>query len=240
MNNPLLENFKTPFLTAPFSKIKNKHFEPAFIEAIKTAKEEIETISNNSKVPTFENTIEALDFSGQLLDRISSVFFNLNSAETNDEIQKIAQIVSPKLTEFSNDITLNKKLFKRVQLIYDIKDELNLTTEQDTLLTDKYKSFVRNGANLNESDKVDLRKIDTELSKLKLNFGENVLAETNAFELHLTNKNQLKGLPESEIEAAKIIAKEKDKKGWVFTLDYPSYIPFMTYCDDRELRKKWL
>jgi len=238
MKNPLLNNFNTPYSTAPFSKIKNKHFKPAFIEAIKIAKEEIDVITSNTQVPTFENTLEALEFSGQILDRISSLFFNLNSAETNDEIQKIAQEVSPMLTEFSNDITLNKKLFNRVKLIYDIKDEFNLSTEQDTLLTKKYKSFVRNGANLNETDKIELRKIDAQLSKLKLKFGENVLAETNAFEVHLTNETKLKGLPESTIEAAQMVAKQKNKEGWVFTLDYPSYIPFITYADDRELRKK--
>ena len=238
MANPLLKKFTAPFATAPFSKIKNEHFKPAFIEAIKISKEEIDIITNNTEVPTFENTIESLEFTGELLDRISSVFFNLNSAETNDEIQKIAQEVSPMLTDFSNDVILNEKLFKRVQLVFDIKDELNLTTEQDTLLTNKYKSFSRNGANLNEKDKAELRIIDTKLSKLKLKFGENVLAETNAFELHITDNKKLKGLPESTIEAAKMIAKQKNKKGWVFTLDYPSYIPFMTYADDRGLRKK--
>jgi len=238
MANPLLQKFSTPFSTAPFSKIKNEHFKPAFIKAIKISKKEIDVITANTKVPTFENTIEALDFSGQTLDRISSIFFNLNSAETSDEIQEIAQEVSPLLTEFANDVRLNEKLFKRVQLIYDIKDELNLTPEEDTLLTNKYKSFVRNGANLNEADKLELRKTDTELSKLKLKFGENVLAETNAFELHITTKNDLKGLPESTIEAAAMTAKQKNKKGWIFTLDYPSYIPFMTYADKRNLRKK--
>jgi len=238
MKNPLLNNFNTPYSTAPFSKIKNNHFKPAFIEAIKIAKKEINVITSNTEVPTFENSIETLEYSGQLLDRISSVFFNINSAETNDEIQKIAQEVSPMLSEFSNDITLNKELFKRVQLIYDIKDELNLSPEQDTLLTKKYKSFVRNGANLSETDKIKLRKIDAELSKLKLKFGENVLSETQAFELHLTDETQLKGLPESAIEAAQMTAKQKNKEGWVFTLDYPSYVPFITYADDRLLRKK--
>jgi len=238
MNNPLLQLFNTPFETAPFSKIKIEHFKPAFKKAIILAKEEIDAIKNNKNRPTFENTIEALEFSGQKLDRVSSIFFNLNSAETSDEIQKIAQEVSPILTKFSNDITLNKKLFKRVQSIYTIKETLNLTTEQDTLLTNKYKSFVRNGANLNKNDKAELRKIDTELSKLKLKFGENVLAETNAFELHITDENDLKGLPESTLEAAQMTAKQKNKSGWIFTLDYPSYIPFMTYADDRELRKK--
>ncbi|SNR61800.1 peptidyl-dipeptidase Dcp [Lutibacter agarilyticus] len=237
MSNPLLKSFDTPFQTAPFSKIKNKHFKPAFIEGIKLAKLEIDAITNNSEAPSFKNTIEALDFSGQTLDRISSIFFNLNSAETNDEIQKIAQEVSPMLSEFANDITLDEKLFKRIKTVYKKKDELNLTTEQDTLLTKKYKSFVRNGANLNEVDKTELRKIDSELSKLKLTFGENVLAETNAYELHLTNEDDLKGLPESAIEAAKMVAKQKNKDGWVFTLDYPSYIPFLTYADNRNLRK---
>lgn len=238
MSNPLLKPFDTPFQTAPFSKIENKHFKPAFIESIKLAKLEIDAITNNSEAPSFQNTIEALDFSGQTLDRISSIFFNLNSAETNDEIQKIAQEVSPMLSEFANDITLDEKLFKRIKTVYKKKEELNLTTEQDTLLTKKYKGFVRNGANLNDADKAELRKIDTEQSKLKLKFGENVLAETNAYELHLTNKEDLKGLPESTIEAAKIAAKQKNKEGWIFTLDYPSYIPFLTYADHRGLRKQ--
>ena len=238
MKNPLLEKFNTIYSSAPFSKIKNEHFKPAFIEAIKIAKEEIDQIANNKGVPTFENTIEALEFSGEKLDRISSIFFNLNSAETNDEIQQIAQEVSPMLSEFSNDITLNKPLFKRIQLIYDIKDELKLTPEQLMLLSKKHKSFVRNGANLASNKKDELRKIDTELSKLKLKFGEHVLAETNAFELHLTVLNQLAGLPESVIEAAALNAKHKNKDGWVITLDYPSYIPFMMYAEDRGLRKE--
>jgi len=238
MNNPLLEIFNTPFGTAPFSKIKNSHFKPAFIEGIKIAKQEIDDISENKDAPTFKNTLEALEFTGEKLDRISSIFFNLNSAETNDEIQKIAQEVSPLLTDFSNDVRLNEKLFKRIHQIYTTKEELNLTEEQDTLLTKKYKSFVRNGANLSDNDKIELRKIDTELSKLTLKFGENVLAETNSFELHLKNEEQLKGLPESAIEAAEMLAKQKNKEGWIFTLDYPSYIPFMTYIIDRKLRKE--
>jgi peptidyl-dipeptidase Dcp len=238
MKNPLLKKFDTLYSSAPFSQIKNEHFKPAFIEAIKIAKQEIDQIVTNKSVPTFENTIEALEFSGERLDRISSIFFNLNSAETNDEIQQIAQEISPMLSEFSNDITLNKALFKRVQLIYDIIDELNLTPEQEMLLTKKYKSFVRNGANLTTDKKNELRKIDAELSKLKLKFGEHVLAETNAFELHLTTENQLAGLPDSVIEAAALNAKQKNKDGWVITLDYPSYVPFMMYAEDRSLRKK--
>lgn len=236
--NILNSNFDTAHQTAPFSKIKNEDFLPAFKKAIKDAKAEIDEITNNTEVPTFENTIEALDFSGEQLDRISSIFFNLNSAETNDTIQKIAQEVSPLLSEFSNDITLNETLFKRVKTVYDKKDGLNLNTEQQTLLDKKYKGFSRNGANLSEDKKERLREIDKQLSQLKLKFGENVLAETNAFEMHLTNEEDLAGLPEGAKEAAQQLAESKGKTGWLITLDYPSYIPFMTYADNRELRKK--
>lgn len=232
--NPLL----TPFDTAPFSKIENAHFKPAFLQAMKDARAEIDQITANKAEPSFENTIEALEFTGQQLDRISSVFFNLNSAETNEEIQKIAQEISPLLSEFSNDITLNEALFKRIKTVYDQKDSLDLTIEQNTLLYKKYKSFSRNGANLNDDKKKRLREIDSELSKLKLNFGENILAETNKYEKHLTNENDLDGLPEGEKEAAAQMAKSKDKEGWVITLDYPSYIPFMKYAKNRELRKE--
>jgi len=231
-------NFDTPYQTAPFSKIKDDDFFPAFKKAIADARSEIDAITNNPEAPTFENTIEALDFSGEQLDRISSIFFNLNSAETNDTIQKIAQEVSPLLSEFSNDITLNETLFQRVKSVYNQKDLLNLNTEQSTLLDKKYKGFSRNGANLPEDKKVQLREIDKKLSQLKLKFGENVLAETNAFEMHLTNKDDLSGLPEGAKEAAQQLAEAKGKKGWLITLDYPSYIPFMTYADNRELRKK--
>ena len=232
--NPLL----TPFDTAPFSKIKNEHFKPAFLQAIEDARAEIDAIANSKQIPTFENTIAALDFAGQQLDRISSVFFNLNSAETNPEIQKIAQEVSPQLSEFSNDITLNEDLFKRVKAVYDQKNNLELTIEEQTLLDKKYKSFSRNGANLPLNKKQRLREIDAELSKLKLQFGENVLAETNKYEMHLTNEEDLDGLPEGEKEAAAQLAKSKDKDGWLITLDYPSYIPFMKYASNRKLRKK--
>ena len=232
--NPLL----TPFDTAPFSKIENAHFKPAFLQAMKDARAEIDQITANKAEPSFENTIEALEFTGQQLDRISSVFFNLNSAETNEEIQKIAQEISPLLSEFSNDITLNEALFKRIKTVYDQKDSLDLTIEQHTLLDKKYKSFSRNGANLNDDKKKRLREIDSELSKLKLNFGENILAETNKYEKHLTNENDLDGLPEGEKEAAAQMAKSKEKEGWVITLDYPSYIPFMKYAKNRELRKE--
>ena len=232
--NPLLQDFNTP----PFSKIANTDYKPAIEEGIKIAKAEIAAIVNNTDAATFDNTTVALDFTGEKLNKITSIFFNLNSAETNDKIQKIAQEVSPWLSEFRNDITLNEALFKRVKTVFDAKDNLDLSPEQEMLLDKQYKSFARNGANLNETDKVELRTIDAELSKLSLKFGENVLAETNAFEMHLTDENDLSGLPESVKEAAKEVAKSKEKKGWIFTLDYPSYIPFMTYADNRELRKK--
>ena len=234
----LTSTFKTKYNTAPFSQIKLEDYQPAFIENIAAAKAEIDAIINNPAAPTFENTIEALDFSGNALDRLSSIFFNLNSAETCDEMQKIAQEVSPLLTEFSNDITLNEALFQRIKSVYEQKDTLNLSPEQATLLAKKFKSFSRNGALLSEEDKLKLREIDTELAKLKLTFSENVLAETNNYQLHLTNEADLKGLPEGAIEAASALAKSKDLEGWIFTLDFPSYLPFVTYAYNRELRKE--
>lgn len=231
--NPLLEEFNT----APFSKINIEDYKPAFQKAIDIAKEEINQVVSNSEEPTFENTTESLDYTGKKLDRISSIFFNLNAAETSKEIQEIAKEVSPWLSEFKNDIILNEALFQRVKTVYDQKETLDLTAEQRMLLEKQYKGFSRNGANLNDTDKEQLRKIDAELSKLSIQFGERVLADTNAFELHLTNEKDLSGLPEGIKEAAQMTAKEKDKEGWVFTLDYPSYIPFMTYADNRELRR---
>jgi|TARA_B110000238_G_scaffold3293_1_gene3313 oligopeptidase A len=234
MNNPLL----VPFDTAPFSKIKNEHFSPAIKHFIKETKSEIDNITHNNQNPTFNNTIVALDNSGKELDRVSSIFFNLNSAETNDEIQKIAQEVSPLLSDFKNDLLLNENLFKRVKQVYDHRGSLLLNEEQKMLLEKQYKGFSRNGANLSNIDQETLREIDSELSQLKLSFGENVLAETNDFQMQITDKEELSGLPEGVIEMAAQTAKEKELEGWVFTLDYPSYVPFVTYADHRELRKK--
>lgn len=230
--------FETKNDTTPFSKISVTDYQPAFGQYIKNAKEEIKKIINNSEIPTFENTIEALEFSGEALDRISSVFFNLNAAETSDEMQKIAQEISPLLTEFSNDITLNEDLFKRIKSVYEQRNNLNLTAEQTTLLNHKFKGFSRNGALLSEDKKLKLREIDTELAKLKLTFSENVLAETNNYQLHITKIEDLKGLPEGAIEAAESLAKSKDLPGWIFTLDHPSYLPFVTYAENRKLRKE--
>ena len=236
--NLLTQKFTTKHDTAPFSGIKTEDFLPALKEGIEIARKEIDAIVNNPEEPTFENTIAAMSYSGDVLERASSIFFNLHSAETNDEIQKIAVEVSPLLSEFGNDIRLNAKLFERVKTVYNNKANLNLTPEQTTLLDKQYKSFSRNGANLPEEKKTRLREVDKELSKLSLEFGENVLAETNAYQLLITNEKDLSGLPEGTIEAARELAKDAGKEGWIFTLDHPSYIPFVTYADNRELRKE--
>ncbi|MBT0811796.1 M3 family metallopeptidase [Litoribacter ruber] len=236
--NPLLEKFDTPFETPPFEKIKTEDFLPAIKEAIELSKAEIEKIKANEN-PTFENTIEAMDNAGEKLNVISSIFFNLNSAETNDDIQKLAREISPLLTAYSNDILLDKELFDKVDAVHQLKDKLSLDEEQQMLLTKTYKSFVRNGANLNEEDKTKLREIDKELSQLSLQFGENVLAETNKYEMVIEQEEQLEGLPDSIKEAAAHTATEKGHDGkWVFDLSFPSYVPFMTYAKNRELRKE--
>ncbi|WP_372773879.1 M3 family metallopeptidase [Mangrovibacterium sp.] len=236
--NPLLEPFNTLHDTAPFTKIKNDHYLPAFKEAIGLAKAEIQDIIDNPAAATFENTIEAMEHTGERLNIIRGVFFNLNSAETNAEMQKIAQEVAPMLSEFGNDISLNEDLFARVKAVYAQKDELKLSVEQQTLLDNSYQSFVRNGANLNAEDKEKYRRITGELSKLGLQFSQNILAETNAFEMQLTDEAELSGLPGFVREAAALTAKQKEKEGWIFTLQHPSFLPFMKYADRRDLREK--
>ncbi|MFV0305657.1 MAG: M3 family metallopeptidase [Moheibacter sp.] len=238
MNNPLLYKFQTPFDSIPFSKISNKDYLPAFEEAIKIAQKQINIICENLEEPTFENTVISLEISSEKLSIISSTFFNLLHAETNDTMQKIAQEISPKLAEFSNDIRLNPILFQRIKKVYEQKDTLNLTNEQLRLLEKNYTNFSRNGANLDTNKKKMLREIDKELSKLTLQFGQNVLAETNAFELHLTNPSDIEGLPNFVVNEAEKEAQSCDKEGWIFTLQAPSYIPFMTYSQNRNLRKK--
>jgi oligopeptidase A len=234
----LIQKFETKHQTAPFSQIKLADYLPAFQRNIQKAKEDIDAITKNPDAPTFENTIEALDFAGQELELLSNLFFNLNSAETCDEMQRIAREVSPLLTAFGNDVALNEELFNRVKQVYEQREALSLTTEQQTLLEKKFKGFARNGALLDEASKEKLRKIDEELGLLSLTFGEHVLAETHAYQLHVTDDNNLNGLPEGAKEIAKSLAESKGLEGWVFTLDYPSYIPFMTYADNRELRKE--
>ena len=236
--NILTQKFNTKYETAPFQEIKEENYLPAFQELIAQSEKEIDAIANNPAEATFENTIEALAYSGEQLDRVSSIFFNLNSAETNDEIQKIAQEVSPILTEFSSKISQNEKLFQRIKKVFDEKENLNLNEEQKTLLNETYKGFVRNGALLNEEDKKKLEKIDIDLSVKSLNFGQNVLAATNAYFKHITNKEDLAGIPEPILAQYAEEAKERGLEGYAITLQYPSYIPAMTYADNRNLRQE--
>ena len=236
--NPLLQDFNTPFDTPPFEAIKEEHFLPALKEALVIARKEIDEIVENEEAPTFANTIEALENSADLVNRTSEIFYNLNSAETNEEIQKIAREFSPLLSEYGNDIMLNPALFARVQSVYDAAQD-HLTEEQRMLLGKSYRAFKNNGALLANDDKEKLRAIDQELAGLSLQFGEHVLAETNAFELWITDHEDLAGLPEGLVEAAAEAAIQKGQEGkWLFTLDYPSYIPFMTYASNRKLREK--
>lgn len=236
--NILTQKFNTKYETAPFQEIKEENYLPAFQELIAQSEKEIDAIANNPAEATFENTIEALAYSGEQLDRVSSIFFNLNSAETNDEIQKIAQEVSPILTEFSSKISQNEKLFQRIKKVFDEKENLNLNEEQKTLLNETYKGFVRNGALLNKEDKKKLEKIDIDLSIKSLNFGQNVLAATNAYFKHITNKEDLAGIPEPILAQYAEEAKERGLEGYAITLQYPSYIPAMTYADNRNLRQE--
>jgi len=236
--NPLLEKFNTKYTSSPFSDIKEEHYLPAFQELVKVAENEIDEITNNPEAPTFENTIEAMAFSGEQLDRVSNIFFNINSAETNYEIQKIAQDVSPLLTEFSSKISQNEKLFERIKTVYDQKDNLSLNEEQQMLLNETYKGFVRSGALLNEEDKKKLEKINMDLSIKSLQFGQNALASTNAYFKHIKDKEELKGIPEAILEQYQEDAKEKGLEGYVITLQYPSFLPALTYAENRELRKE--
>ncbi len=238
MKNVLVNKFLTPFESSPFKEINNQDFIPAIEFLINLAKEEIKAIELNVSAPTFKNTVEALENSGEQLDRVTSVLFNLNAAETNDEIQEITEKVSPMLSAFSNDITLNVELFKKVKEIYNNQSNLNLTSEEQMLLKKSYKGFKRNGADLNEANKLILREIDQKLSLLGLKFGKNVLEETNAFSLHITNAEELSGLPSYTIENAKEEAKQRNLDGWIFTLQFPSYVPFMKFSSVRELREK--
>lgn len=237
--NPFLKPFNTPFDTLPFDRIKPEHFEPAIEQIITQTRKTIEQIAANPESPTFENTIEALEWSNMELDRVGTCFFNLNSAETSDEIQKIARNIAPVLTEFGNDILLNPDLFHRVETVYNQRENLTLDEEQKMLLDKTYRAFVRNGAALDDAQKIELREIDKKLSQLSLHFGENVLAETHDYTLTIDNPNALAGLPDETVESAAEEAKARGLDGkWVFTLDAPSYMPFVTYADDRNLRKE--
>ncbi len=238
-NNPFLQPFNTPFDTPPFDKIKPEHMLTAIEASIKESRAEVEAIANSSDEPTFENTVVALDQSGERLGVVSHVLFNLNSAETNDEIQAAARDASPLLSEHSNEVFQNEKLFERVKAVYDQKDSLELDLEQKMLLEKSYKAFVRNGANLDGKKKERFREISKELSQLGLKFGENLLAETNDYEMVIEDEKDLAGLPELIKNQAAETAKSKGKDGkWVFTLQAPSYVPFMENADNRTLREQ--
>lgn len=240
MNNPLLQEWNTPFGTPPFNNIKTDHFKPAIEEAIKMASEEIKTITGNKEAADFENTIAALDRIGETLGRITSVLFNLNSAETTKALQEAAQQVSPLLTRFSNDITLNEPLFEKIKKVYDSLGTSSLTREQEILTERKFRNFILGGAALKHEERDRFRAISEELASLSLKFDENVLEETNSFELNITANSDLAGLPENLIEQASSEAARRNKQGWVFTLHFPSYIPFMQYSEKRDLREKML
>jgi len=237
--NPFFSEWDTPFQTPPFEKIHDEHYLPAIQEGIKKQQEEIDAIVENTEEPTFENTLEALDRSGALLTKVNNVFSNMKSANTNDSLQSIAKKVAPLLSKHNDDILLNEKLFQRIKAVYDQKENLSLNKEQMTLLQEEYKDFERGGANLNEAQKEQLRKINEELSLLELKFAENILKENNAFELVIENEKDLVGLTDAQISAASETAKERGHEGkWVFTLHKPSLIPFLQYSQKRALREK--
>lgn len=230
--------FETPHHTFPFDKVKLEDYLPAMREGFKRHDSEIDNIINNNEPPSFENTIVALERSGEFLSRVQSVFYNLLSAETNDQMDQLANEISPEETQHSNNISLNEKLFQRVKNVFSQRDSLPLTPEQKTLLQDTYDSFVNHGANLEGQDRVKYKELSQKLSLLELQFGQNVLNATNQYKLVIDNSEKLKGLPASVVEAAKQRATQKGVEGWCFDLTYPSYVPFMKYADNRELRKE--
>ena len=241
MKNPLLTESTAPFGAPEFDKIKNEHYLPAFEQGIAEAKAEIDAIVANQEEPTFENTIEAMEYAGQTLSKVASIFYAVMEAHTDDTKQQIAEQISPMLTDYSMYVSLNNDLFQRVKAVYEKKDELGLDQDQMTLLEDNYKSFVRGGANLSDEDKALYSKLSGELSLTTLQFSKNVLAATNAYTLHVTDSTELGGLPEFVKTMAAETAAEKGLKGWAFTLDYPSYSPFLKYSTNRELRKQvWM
>ena len=241
MKNPLLTESTAPFGAPQFDKIENEHYLPAFEQGIAEAKAEIDAIVANQEEPTFENTIEAMEYAGQTLNKVASIFYAVMEAHTDETKQEIAEKISPMLTEYSMYVSLNNDLFQRVKAVYEKKDELGLDKDQMTLLEDNYKSFVRGGANLSDEDKAVYSKLSEELSLTTLQFSKNVLAATNAYTLHITDSTELGGLPEFVKTMAAETAAEKGLEGWAITLDYPSYGPFLKYSTNRELRKQvWM
>ena len=239
MKNPFLDSYKSAFEVPPFDKIENRHYIPAFEAGMAEQAKEVSSIYLKRSTPTFSNTIEALESSGRLLNQVSTVFYNMNSANTNDEIKQIAQDLSPKLSKHADDIYLNSLLFQRVKTVYDNSETFKLNKEQAQLLEKTYKAFVRSGANLNEDQQQEMRAINGKLSLATLQFGQNLLSETNNFELIVTDPSDLKGLPESLRSAARESAKSVGKEGaWRFTLHNASVMPFLQYADNRSLREK--
>ena len=236
--NPFFETYKTPHQTIPFNEIKNEHYFPAFQEAMKQHSAEVDAIINNPQAPTFENTIVALEKSGALLNKVSSPFYNMLGSETNDDLQAIAEKVSPLTTEHANSIRLNEKLFARIKAVYLQKDKLSLTPEQQMLLKNTYEEFANNGANLSEADKAIYRELSKDMSLLTLQYGQNVLKETNNYSLLITNKALLSGLPEDLMGVLASNAKTTGKQGWLLNLKATCYVPFMKYADNRDLRRE--
>ena len=236
--NPFFSKYNTPHGTVPFDQIKLEHYEPAIVEGMARQKAEIDAIINNPDEPTFANTVEPYELSGEMLERTTTVFGNQLSANTCDELQELANKLMPMLSEHENDISLNEQFYARIKKVYDNRANEQLNAEQQKLLEDIYIGFTRNGANLNDEQKATFREITKQLSLLSLQFSNNLLKETNDYQMHLTDKADLKGLPESAIEAARETAEEKGLEGWVFTLKAPSYSPFMTYAANRELRQQ--
>lgn len=236
--NPFFETYKTPHQTIPFKEIKTEHYLPAFDEAMKQHSKEIDAIVNNPQAPTFSNTIEALERSGTMLNKVGAPLYNLLSAETNDELQAIAEKISPLMSEHTNSIRLNERLFQRVKAVQMQKDKLNLTAEQQMLLKRTYEDFANNGANLSDKDKATYRELTKELSMLTLQYGQNVLKETNKYNLIITNKELLSGLPADFMDMLAANAKKANKEGWLLNLKATTYIPFMKYADNRDLRRE--
>ncbi|HNV66486.1 MAG TPA: peptidase M3, partial [Bacteroidales bacterium] len=237
--NPFYCDWDTPFEVPPFDKIKFEHFKPAFLKGMEEEMAEVEAIINNPEEPTFDNTIRAMQFTGKLLQKVRRAWSPLTGANTNDSIQALQREMSPLFSKHSDDISLNEKLFERVKSVYENRDKFNLTPEESKLLEDQYLGFIRNGIGLSPEDKEVLRKLNSELSLLGVRFGENLLAETNAFTLVIENEEDLSGIPEGIRAQAAAAASAKEMEGkWLFTLQNPSYIPFMTYADNRALREK--
>lgn len=236
--NPLVQEWNTPFQTPPFDSIRTEDYEPAILYAIEEAKKEVNAIIVNRAVPDFENTIVALERAGGLLNRVLGVFFNMNECNTSEQLQKVAEDITPALSAYSNDLSMNPLLFDKVKQVYDRRDDIPLTAEQRMLLDKTYKSFIRSGALLEGAEKEEFRKISEELSLLSIKYNRNVLTEQNAYTLNVRNKKDLAGLPKYAIDAAREEAKARGEKGWTFTLQYPSFGPFMMYAENRDLREQ--